>query len=344
MIDWLTLPDFPCWHPIPIDGGHVLSIDPDGNMEWEARKTLKVVGSHDATIQLKTIDVDSSGAGTRLLITGNPVKFIQGHNLFGTNDLIGLVVAFMDKLAPLAGLEPTPFDRRLWLNGAFRLSRADLTRMFELSSRADVLAWLRQAEQTATLPYRGKGQITKGNTLYFGKHSRRSSLKFYAKGEEFEKKGAPAMKELPALSRYAESALRAEYTIRGMELKRQGLDVAANWDDKTVESVTLKVLQGLHIDDYTMITPERIDELRPAVRAVYELWKEGHDIRGMYPRPTFYRYRKQILETLSVDIANVQPRNTQSNVVPLLRVLEAKEMTVPDWAIGTDLYAEPRRA
>ena len=345
MIDWITLPDFPCRHPQPVDGGHVLSVDRDGNMEWSSKKFLKVVGSSDASIRIKTTAVDRDGTGTHLAIDGNPAKFLQGHNLWGTDDLVGLVVAFMDKLVPLVGLDPTPWDRQLWLRGCFRLTRTDLTRMFRLANRADALAWIRQAEQTATMPYRGKGQITKGNTLYFGKHSRRSALKFYAKGQEFEANGSPAMKELPALVEYADSALRAEYVIRSMELKRLGLDCAANWDENTSSGVTLEVLGKLHMDDYTMITPERIDELRPAVRAVYQLWKEGHDIRGMYPKPTFYRYRKQLLDTLSVDIANVQPRDDKlSNVVPLIRVLEATEMTVPDWAYGTPLYAEPRHA
>lgn len=345
MIDWLTLPQFPCWHPQRIDGGHVLSVDHHGNMEWSSQKFRKVVGSADASIRLKTAAVDADGHGTHITIDGNPVKFLQGHNLWGTDDLVGLVVAFMDKLAPLVGLQPTAWDRQLWLRGCFRVSRADLTRMFRLKSRADALAWIRQAEQTATMPYRGRGQISKGSTLYFGKHSRRSSLKFYAKGQEFDANASPAMKELPALVEYADAALRAEYVIRSMELKRLGLDVAANWEETTASSVTLEVLGKLHMDDYTMITPERIDELRPAVRAVYELWKEGHDIRGMYPKPTFYRYRKQLLDTLSVDIANVQPRDEKpSNVVPLMRVLEATEMTVPDWAYGTHLYAEPRHA
>ena len=43
------------------------------------------------------------------------------------------------------------------------------------------------AEMNATLSHRGRGQVTKGSTLYFGKSSRRSSVKFYAKGEEFQK-------------------------------------------------------------------------------------------------------------------------------------------------------------
>ena len=345
MIDWITTHGFPCYHPTPIDGGHVLSVDRHGNMEWSSQKFLKVVGSSDASIRIKTSHVGPSGEGIGLSIDGNPAKFLQGHNLFGTDDLIGLMVAFMDKLCPLVGLEPTDLDRQLWLRGHYNLSRVDPNKMFQLANRAEVLAWLRQAEQTATMSHRGRGQIAKGGTLYFGKHSRRSSLKFYSKGQEFEANGSPEMKELPGLRNYAEGALRGEVVLRSMELKRMGLDLAANWGDDTASRVTLEFLGRLHMDDLRMTTPERIDELKPALRAVYELWKEGHDIRAMYPKPTFYRYRKQLMNAISIDIANVQPRDEKpSNVVPLIRVLEATEMGVPDWAVGTPLYAEPKRA
>ena len=34
--------------------------------------------------------------------------------------------------------------------------------------------------------------------------------------------------------------------------------------------------------DITAITSEKTDGLSPAYKAVYELWKCGHDIRSMY--------------------------------------------------------------
>jgi II/X family phage/plasmid replication protein len=55
---------------------------------------------------------------------------------------------------------------------------------------------------------------------------------------------------------------------------------------------------------------------------------------------SFYRLRSKLLP-FGVDVAFVQPKEV-SNVIPLVRVLEAVPARVPDWAEGTALYFEPR--
>ncbi|MCC5709515.1 phage/plasmid replication protein, II/X family, partial [Klebsiella pneumoniae] len=62
-----------------------------------------------------------------------------------------------------------------------------------------------------------------------------------------------------------------------------------------------------------------------------------YDIRSMHSKTAFYRYRKGLMDALGIDIATVQYKQPD-NVVPFIRIIEAKPMGVPDWAIGTDLY------
>jgi II/X family phage/plasmid replication protein len=54
-------------------------------------------------------------------------------------------------------------------------------------------------------------------------------------------------------------------------------------------------------------------------------------------RPTFYRYRTQLLK-YGVDISTKSPKE-KSNVIPLIRVLEAKPVGIPDWAYEKGLVA-----
>jgi II/X family phage/plasmid replication protein len=61
----------------------------------------------------------------------------------------------------------------------------------------------------------------------------------------------------------------------------------------------------------------------------------------MFSKSGFYKYRAELLPH-GIDIATLMPKEV-SNVVPLYRVLEAKPAQVPEWAIGTRLYFEPRR-
>lgn len=84
-----------------------------------------------------------------------------------------------------------------------------------------------------------------------------------------------------------------------------------------------------------------IQSLPTRLLAVYHLWQEGHDLRAMYPKNTFYRYRRQLLP-YGVDIAVLQPNDDKfSNVVPLIRILEAVPVSPPEWAYGTPLLIGP---
>jgi II/X family phage/plasmid replication protein len=61
----------------------------------------------------------------------------------------------------------------------------------------------------------------------------------------------------------------------------------------------------------------------------------------MYPKASFYRYRSEFLKK-GIDIAIRQP-SKPDNIIPLIRVLRPEAIAqIPDWAIGTTLYFDPR--
>lgn len=346
MIDWLTFVA-PCEHSARLHGGVVASIRPDGSVEWETYKPKVLQGSHDSRLQVRSHD----GACSQVKVSGNPAKWFQGHNLWGSDDVPALVLSLLDSLSerPDLGLSPTEENRAAWRAGDVALTRVDVTESFHLPSRADVLAWLRAAEQTAHLSHRGRGQLTKGSTLYFGKHSRRWSLKLYSKGEELEAKDhrQDSVMDLPHARAWADRSLRAELTLRGMELRRRGLGLCSSWhhfdlDAGAVPAALLfPVLEGMTMTTTTTLSAEVLASFRPTLRAAFAAWEAGHDLRSMFPRPTFYKFRKELLPH-GIDIATVQQHEV-SNVVPMMRFLEAVPAGVPDWAMGTPLYFEPRR-
>lgn len=348
MIDWLTI-IAPLPHHTPITGGEVLSITPEGEMEWKAIRRKALTGSFSTGLQIRTCS-HTADRCTHVEISGNPVKFFQGHNLWGSDDLPSLVISVMEYVSRLLGIAVAPMTRNAWESGDVQITRVDVTESFHLDTRAQVLAWLRAAEQTAHLAHRGRGQLVKGSTLYFGKNSRRWSLKLYAKGQEIEKKGhgQDAILDLPHARAWADRTLRAELTLRSMELKRMGLDSAAAW--LPVDGVPFAVSELLRtkLGDMTMTTQSHLpadvlDTLRPALRTAVMAWESGADLREVLTRPTFYRYRAELLPH-GLDIAVIMPKEAVSNVVPLYRVLEAKPVSVPQWATGTPLFWEPRRS
>lgn len=340
MIDWLTFTAV-LTHDVKINGGKVVALTRDNQVQWESIKWEHFTGSHDSRVMVRS---HPNMPGAWIDVSGNPAKFLQGHNLFGSSNLPGLVEAMLHRICDQLGIVPSPEDLKEWAAGNADLRRVDITESYSLGSRPRVHSALRSLEQQSRLAFRGRGTMTKESTLYFGKHSRRWSLKFYSKGDELEAKSHKLPfaldQEYPDLAKWADDKIRAEITLRGMELQRLGLGTVADWFDTDADSLHHSYMEKLDVSDISEIAPEVIDGMKPALRAAYQCWLDGYDLRAMYPRMTFYRYRLA-LQAHGIDIALVRPAKPKSNVIPLKVVLHAYPAGVPDFANGTPLLFEP---
>ena len=313
-----------------------MSFDKLGNQEWVCNKKLSVDGSHSSKIQLQ------SHTENLIYFTGNPVKFLQGHNLFGTNDIRHLMRLFFDELLTdkhkALGLCPDPFQYDLIQDGHYELTRVDINETWHLNNSREVQAWIRAVGSTAYMKHRGAGQFS-GDTSYFGKNSRRWGLKCYSKGNEIKAKGHKLPDELciPEMLEYADKALRIEAFIRQLELKRRGLNLVSNWDIDTPTELLLECISKLELSDVYMLDESVLDTLPPRLRMTYNAWLNGEDLKSIYTQRTFYRVRKE-MEKYGIDISTKSPKE-KSNVIPLIRVLEAKPVGIPDWAYERNLVA-----
>jgi II/X family phage/plasmid replication protein len=339
MIDWVTA-KVPLKHSGEICDGHFVKITSDGEKDYEIRSWLPLEGSYSSSLSIKTAEVDENGNGTILMISGNPVKWFQGHNIFGTDDLCGLVYETMLRLCTILEIRPSPEDIRAWQNGEYSLSRIDINAMYSLGCRRDVNAWLNAAHKTARTRM-GVGVLT-GGTVYWGKHSSRWAIKAYSKGEEINKKGhkLPPELSLTSLSNYADDKLRLEITLRQKELKKYGLEKGSTWNHFEVQSLYEMYRDKLQMSDQKLTSISIVD-LPSCVRGTYQLWSDGHDCRQILSERTFYRHRRE-LRKHGIDVS-IPKSDVTTNVVPLIRALEAIPVGVPDWAEGTNLYFEPRK-
>ena len=333
MIDWVTA-KLPCRHdPSKLQSGFVMSFDALGEQEWVCNKKFSVEGSHSSKIQIASADT------SHIWVSGNPVKFLQGHNIFGSNDLKKIMAKFFDALLQqdALGLDPHPFQYDYIQQGVYSLSRVDMNESWHLDNKNDVLAWIRAFGSTVRLKHRGAAQFS-GDTAYIGKNSRRWSVKCYSKGHEITAKGHQLPKELqiPELLEYADKSLRLELVMRQLELKRRGLDMAWYWHESTAKMLLqTMVLDNLELSSTFMIDDKILDTLPTRLRLVYQTWKNGDDLKQIMTKPTFYRVRKQLL-AFGIDIAVVNEKN---NIIPLIRYLEAEPVGIPDWAYEKNLVA-----
>jgi II/X family phage/plasmid replication protein len=338
VIDWLTLRIFGT--DLRIDAGQVLSIDADGLIEWRSLKRLSVEGSHSSTVQVRTMPHDLS-----VEISGNPAKWFQGHNVFGSDDIAHLAREFARSVLARAGYSIKAEAQDMIDRGIIVLTRVDVTESWDFGSRLRALSAVQALSELSAFKHRGRGSMTDEGTVYWRKHSRRIASKAYAKGLELTKHKLPdELAQRDRIFAAADGLVRFEFTLRSMWLKDRGLDVLQNWGTKGVTPATLhtELMAGLNISDARM-RETLLADLPPRLQAIYQAWADGHDVRAMFKsRATFYRYRAELLK-LGVDLAIKQPRE-ESNVVPLRVVLTGKPFSVPDWARGTSAYFEARQA
>lgn len=340
MIDWLTLRVDSGFVP---RAGHVASFTADGEVEWAVPRRLQVEGSHSAQVSVRTVAYHPS-----LEISGCPAKFLQGHNVFGSDDLPGIVSAFVLAVYAKVGYIPTPGELDHLARGMVVIARIDVNYSSDFGTEPRALAAIRGLSECSHLSFRGRGSLIGEGTCTWGakeagrKQSRRWSMKAYAKRQELRvhklREDLPFVTELHTFS---EGLVRMEVTVRGMELKQRGLEYVAKWTKigMTPRRLFDDLAGQLTISEATMRETPDLDKIPMKLRPCYSAWFSGADCRQLYQVRMFYRYRKALL-AFGVDIAMKRPRET-SNVVHLGITLRGREVGVPDWARGTSIYFEP---
>ena len=341
MIDWVTGKFWITHNPDVLRSGQSIRtkiVDGVELIEYDIANRLSVKGSHDASITIR------SHTDGMVEISGNPAKFLQGHNVFGTNDLKYLVAKMIDKLCMMDKLElkPTDVEYENIQQGIYHLSRVDVNEHFAFPSAQVARAWLRAAGYSANMKFRGAGLFKEG-TLYF--EGKRYIPKIYFKYDEINSKDKShrlpdELLQIPELIEYAEKSLRFEIKILSTQLKDWMLHLGCNWDaDTATMLINDQFISKLQLSANMAVDSEVLQSLPKNLRLTYTAWANGEDLRQVLSRPTFYRYRTKLLEH-GVDISIVQDKEAeQSNVVPMIRYLEAVPMGIPDWAYEKGLVA-----
>lgn len=313
-IDWITaVVPFP--HDQAIDGGNLAKISPSGEIEWSVRSRLGIEGSFSSTIQVRSLDylprhlqslledkslshlLQAKWVGVE--ISGNPIKFFQGHNLWGSNNLIGLVAATLVSVLGKLGHQPSEDVANAWRSGLFILSRVDATLNFRLPSQEDVQKWLSVAANSS-MTNRGRGESYKDNTVYWGKGSRRWTLKAYSKYDEMISRNHLSRNEdFKYLLGQSKGLLRIELTMRGLELKKRGLSIGSSWRDKNLSALVCEAISKLEMKPINLTS---LAHLPSRLKGIVARWQGGEKLVRSTPLRTFQRWRKELL-TYGIDIS-----------------------------------------
>ena len=99
----------------------------------------------------------------------------------------------------------------------------------------------------------------------------------------------------------------------------------------------LEYISKLEMSDVYMLKDDVLDSLPVRLRMIYQAWLNHDDLKHIMSSSAFYRWRTQMLK-YGIDISSKSPKE-KNNVIPLIRVLEAKPVGIPDWAYERNLVA-----
>lgn len=266
----------------------------------------------------------------------SPMKYLKGHNLFGTNLPQPLILGILEVIYDHFQLQFTEKDQAFYKQHDFTILRSDLTGGFLVGSQnkvVDTMGLVREhllAHGYDVVVHEGHDGI---ETLYLGKSSSHSTVKFYNKYRHILATSNSASKALPYFSeliRYSEKVVRIEFTLRSRVLKDYGLKNLKAWRVSKVREILEAELHKLGLSGQLLAElPEDVaaglngDKLRK-----YRMWSDEIDMLNYYSPETFERDRKFFHER-GLDIARPHTQALDSVLLSSRLSVEKLKMTYP---------------
>lgn len=288
------------------ESGRTIKLSPDGEI-LENRLTAHQVEDEESSSQNFRVYTPSPGS---LWLSGNPVKLLQGHNLFGSMDLFGLFLESGLFVRNHAGLFPGP---QTWESCEFsspRYSRIDITRSYRFATDSDALDYVRFVAGSAKSRH-GAAKLYESGTAYLGQNSRRWSMKIYAKRQELLHGMKGAARRLKAafvsdeLLDWAVGIVRFELCLRGPEIGKH-CPPGDIHDPSFLSGLWQTYFEAIQFNENSAMStrPDLIEEALPRyLQGTVAIWRTGRDLRSLLAHNTFYRHRREILTQCGIDIA-----------------------------------------
>ena len=317
-IDWISgfVETPPELYP-DYDTGHILKIDRHGSVSSESTIGLNVSTPDTDPSSSRNFHVWSRNHGN-LYLSGNPIKLLQDHNLWGSTDTLGLFLTAGIFVRQHVGLFPGPTTWKACQFAGPRYTRIDITRSYRFDNEQLAASFIRDSIGSARTRH-GSPTMHGSETAYFGKHSRRWSMKVYRKQPEFlltmkDRFGRFSPKYNKDLQEWSEGVVRFELVLRGPEINERYKEFDFNqsetlnhvWHDKFN---TIQFNQNTTMAKQTSIAENNLTNMQ---KGIISMWREGFDLRSIHSKTAFYRHRKIILEKVGVDILTAPQNDTET--------------------------------
>lgn len=324
-VDWLSLRQTHDQDLPEINAGVVCGMDVHGEIVWRTTRPSVVEGSHETSVQIRC-------DGHTVVFSGNVSRFGRTDNLFGFD--MAACMRRVNGILQRLGLPPFTMGRKFMRHIKTRqgaslvpawtgchITRIDLTANFEtgsLSNARAYLEWLSTQQGNARLKV---GTHVDGETVDWGRGSRRIYTKVYLKSAELRKHNGP-----PELIEHCENVglIRFEVTLKSTQLHAMGCNYLGGLDMTQLEMLFEERRQVLTRAEHTH---DDLEQLPNALRRTARDYLAGDDLQQRMSRATFFRHRAGLLP-YGIDIA---VKRNVINFKPRVRVIEVRPATAPTW-------------
>ncbi len=293
-------------HDGKVNNGYKVSRKKDGlkNKRYFCIPVAGVGARHN-----EMINVVSFGKN-HLRIIGSPLNFLQGQNVFGSDDLCALVCQVAINVTERLGIIPSEKNIKSWQKGWFEVHRLDITYNFLMPSRASVVDWLNQAGLSCSAGKQRVDTIRSSSshdfeTIVMGKTSDFISVKFYDKYKQLlAKKGlhaASANLVKAELLDYSKRLLRCEIRLNAKYLREHRLTRGKVLTADVLQLHYFNKLQKLSFGSSTILPKSHVADLTKSESLLYEAWLCGVCLKHSVSESTWFRLAKK-LEPHGVDI------------------------------------------
>lgn len=262
--------------------------------------------------------VTSLKEGTQILIRCCPLKVLQGHNVFGSNNVRKLGYAIIVEVLNALKIEATAEQLREWRRGEFKVSEIHLTHRFPVKSYSMIQEVITHIHRYTSVALRA-AYIQTGvgvklsapglEWLFYDKHmefaDKRKKQHCYLEAHA----GTDADEAGRLLHRLASKSIRAELKLKDY-LTKHGLNTGKAWTTTKVKEVFLSELAALHLGELPSVSQlprmyRRVKDLKQ--RTALIMWANGQDIADCYALTKRNEYRKAIKHKLGIDILKDKP-------------------------------------
>ena len=324
-VDWLSLSQTHVLDLPIINAGVVQKMDVHGEIVWRTTAPSKVEGSHETSVQVRC-------DGHTVTFSGNVSRFGREDNVFGFD--LATCLRRVNAILSRLGLPPFTaglrYERLVRTPGGLvpkvaytgcHITRIDLTANYETGSMSNARAYMEWLATQQSGSRMKVGTFTDGETVDWGRGSRRLYAKVYLKATEIRRHKGPE-----ELAEWCESVglVRFELTLKATQLQGMGCNYLGSFDMGTVEQLFSEKRSVLTRAEHTH---DDFEHLPNALRRTARDWIAGDDMRRRMSERTFRRHRADLLP-YGIDIA---VRRNVVNFVPRVRVIEVRAASVPSW-------------